>query len=418
MRKIYLSFLGANKYTPAVYSLNNKKASKTEYVQCAEIELLGTNYFDIHYIVVTQTSKKMHIESLKKNLEKLGVDNFAVIEITEELEAKHQWTWFEEILSKINQNDCLTVDMTHGFRIIPIIFATAINFLQKAKGITLEAVYYGAFEKDKDLSPIIDMKDFYIINEWADAVGRLIDDANADKLAFLSENTSGEKFAELNDPQIINALNDLTKTVKNIDIQNIGAKADKALSLIKKKASSTKESSSILLKLVIDKFVSLTTEEPLSGNYDLDYFKMQLEIIKLLLNHKLFMQAYTVMREFIGSIGIIEIKKSKTNTAKGRKQRKKADVFVNMLVYKEDEWKFKPEEIQKIMPLYNKIKSNGIENKLRNFCNELTDYRNGFDHAWTGKAGQFEDIEEKGYFFYEQLKEIINKLENEKILAN
>lgn len=48
-----------------------------------------------------------------------------------------------------------------------IVFSTAINFLQKAKSVTLDALYYAAFDKDRNRSPIVDMKDFCIVNEWA-----------------------------------------------------------------------------------------------------------------------------------------------------------------------------------------------------------------------------------------------------------
>ena len=39
----------------------------------------------------------------------------------------------------------------------------------------------------------------------------------------------------------------------------------------------------------------------------------------MLIEHKLFMQAYTAMREFIGSIGLIKSEKAKINNNKGRK---------------------------------------------------------------------------------------------------
>ena len=43
---------------------------------------------------------------------------------------------------------------------------------------------------------------------------------------------------------------------------------------------------------------------------DTAYFWLQYEIAKMLHEHKLFMQAYTVMRELIVSIGMIEVEKA------------------------------------------------------------------------------------------------------------
>ena len=45
------------------------------------------------------------------------------------------------------------------------------------------------------------------------------------------------------------------------------------------------------------------------------------------------------------------------------------------------------------MPFYEKLKQGGIEPLLRSFSDKLVLYRNGFDHAWTSKAGAENDIE-------------------------
>ena len=418
MRKVYLSFLGAGKYEPAIYHINGVRAGENIYVQCAELEIMGKGYFDVCYFVITPTSKEKHFNSLKGRLEQMGVTNIVPIEITEELEAEHQWEWSEEILTKVDPHDHLTIDMTHGFRIIPIIFSAAINFLQKAKGITLNAVYYGAYESDKNLSPIIDMKDFYMINEWADSVSRLVEDADARKMALVAGQTSGPQIGELNDEKVIKAFDDLTNSIRNVDVNNVAIKANAALNLIKEKEKTSSITGKILLNLVIDKFTSLTTAEPISGNYDKAYFSMQLEIIRLLLEHKLFMQAYTVMREFIGSIGLIEVKKANMRNSAGRKQRNKAEVFINMLTIKEKNWNFDGKEplFSRVELLYKKLKKHQIEPILRDFCRELTNYRNGFDHAWTSKPGASPDIEEKGILFFEKLINVIFLLENKGIL--
>ncbi|MDY6822373.1 MAG: TIGR02221 family CRISPR-associated protein [Thermodesulfobacteriota bacterium] len=413
MRKVYLSFIGATDYKPTIYNINDTLASENIYVQCAELEILGSDYFDVCYFVMTPTSRDKHFDALSSRLSGMGITNIVPIEITEELEAEQQWSWFETILTKIDSNDAITIDMTHGYRIVPIVFSAAINFLQKAKNITIEAVYYGAYEKNKDVSPIIDMKEFYIINEWADAVSRVVEDADARKLAAMAGKTADFQAGELNDDQLIDALEDLTNTIRNVDIHNLSAKAGTTLKLIETKKESASATGKLLLDLVMDKFVALTTDEPATGRYDKSYFLMQLKIINLLLEHKLFMQAYTVMREFVGSIGLIEIKKAKTTNETGRKQRNKAEIFVRMLTYEENNWNFENNDplYNRVKPFYDKLKNHGVDQKLRAVCKKLPDYRNGFDHAWTSKPAAYEDIEEKGRWFSDELEQTILFLE-------
>jgi hypothetical protein len=46
----------------------------------------------------------------------------------------------------------------------------------------------------------------------------------------------------------------------------------------------------------------------------------------------------------------------------------------------------------------------------------MTQFRNGFDHAWTGKKKAFINIEEKSFVFLNQIKEVLSMLQEHKIL--
>ena len=429
MSKVFLSFLGIGSfdqktghydYKKTVFILNGLNSQETKFVQVAELEILGMDNFDKIIIVATQKSYDTHYVNIESRLQQIGEANIIPLIIEEDMSSEGQWNWFEMILDNIDYGDELTIDLTHGYRSIPIVFSTAVNFLQKAKNITLGSVYYGAYEKNKSLAPIVDMKDFYIINEWAEAVSRLIEDADARKMAAVAQQTDSFQAGELNDEKLIKAFDDLTNTVRNVDINNVEAKAKKAIQLIKEKGENASITSKILLKLVMDKFVLIAVDEPLTGQYDRPYFELQLRIISLLLEHRLFMQAYTVMREFIGSIGMIEIEKAKISNKKGRNQRRRyAETFIKMFQYGERRWEFKDKEkeVERLKPFYTKLKNNGIETILRSFAKELADYRNSFAHAWTTKKEAKSDIEKKGSLFYGKLEEIVRLLEKNSMLT-
>jgi len=437
MASVYLSFLGLGQfnkdrkvyeYTPTVYELNGKESGKTQFVQAAEIELLGSDCFDKVIIVSTKLSHDTHFESLKHRLMDIGVieDKIFNLQIGDSMTPESQWEGFEKILSHINKRDRLTIDLTHGFRASSIILSAAINFLQKAKAIQLMAVYYGAFEKNRQLAPIIDMKDFYIINEWAEGVSRLIEDADARKLGQVAELSPVNYVQDLNDKQIAKAFDDLTNCVRNVDVNNVTQKANSAITLVVEKLKNATGIGKILLETVYDKFVDLTTQEPVSGVYDKEYFLLQYKITKMLLEHKLFMQAYTVMRELISSIGMIQVKKVNIAAKKGRNRRQQyAEVFLKMIEIQKEEWAF-PEpgpnnkknpgnRCEELKPYYNKLKDVGIVDTL-SFTKEMTQYRNGFDHAWTGKDGAFIDIEEKSLVFLNKIKKVLSMLQENKIL--
>ncbi len=174
MGKIFISFVGMGHrgtgYSPVSYSFNGKKSRATGFVQVAEIELLGPGTFYKVILLFTAGSARRHQQLIISELNNLGLKNILHYDsISEEMSADAQWSWFESILNLVDRNDSLTIDLTHGFRAVPIVLSAAIGFLQRARNIKIEHVLYGNYEKG---GVIVDMKDFYVINDWAEAVSR------------------------------------------------------------------------------------------------------------------------------------------------------------------------------------------------------------------------------------------------------
>jgi len=422
MRNVYISFLGLGRenkatkqweYTLAQYRLNGIETDLTQFVQVAELSVLGADVFDRIIVVATEKSHEYHYPELVRQLHRIGGDDILAVIIGEDMSAEGQWTWFEKILPYIDQGDSLTVDMTHGYRSIPIIFSTAINLLKKAKGVDLKAAYYGAYDQ-KDPStgvvPIIDMRDFFLVNEWADAISRLVEDADARKLATVSRQSPDFQIGELNDEALVRAFEELTDAIRNIDVHNIARKANEVLGMVLSKRKEVSHAGRLMLDLVVDKFTQIATEGPPTGDYDHAYFDLQLRFIDLLMEHRLYMQAFTVMREFVASLGLVRRPEAHTRNSDGRKKRNRADVFFNMIQFKEEKWDFSGEvedRKNELLPYYRELEGCGIIRELRAFAEELARYRNGFDHAWTKRAEAPADIRQKGTDFCAKLKGVV-----------
>ena len=418
-RRVYLSFLGLGSYNKeqdiffyrnTVYELDGKKSALTPFVQVAEMELIEGSLFDKIFIVATNKSHEVHFETIKKAMAGHGVIPEVLI-LEEDFSPEGQWKWFEDLLSVIEPGDHLVVDLTHGYRAVPIIFSAAINFLQKARNIELEAVYYGAFGSNRKFAPtpIVDMKEFYLINEWADSVSRLVEDADARKLSETAQKTSAFQIGELNDPDVTRVFMELTDAIRNVEVNHVGEKTKAALDLIKIKSENASLTGKMLLDLVTDKFIRLATEGPVTRKYDRDYFRVQIEIARLLLEHRLFMQAYTVMREFIPSLAMIYYERKGINNKKRKKFRQyKAEVLLQMIQRPEEELKFdnsdKKTISEDLLPYYRELSAAGVVAIARDFLKELVSYRNGFDHAWTAKPRAKDDIPEQGESFLKQLE--------------
>lgn len=420
MRKVYMSFLGTGEYSETEYEYQGKIAGKTKFVQTAEFELLGKHRPETAFILVTASSKEKHFTVLKDELERFGVSPKAV-EVTEDMSPEGQWSWLETILELVGEGDRLTIDFTHGYRSLPIIFSTAIHFLQKTRGVVLEHVFYGAFEQNRFSPPIVDMRRFYDINIWTDAVTRLTEDADAAGIAAASA-TTNRQFAELENDTFANACTDVTRRIKNVDINNVADSAHKLLQELAKMKENSSPGTGMLLDLVQKKFAPLATpctSNPDRTGYDLAYFQVQLQLARLLLDHGLFMQAFTVMREWLSSLVMLYFESREKMNAKKRRRRSKhyGGIFFNMLQYQEKDWKFdgKEKERDRIIPFYNELKEQGALDELiggnKTVAEKLSKYRNGFDHAWLGKAGMENDFEQQGREIFDKLVRCLKKMQ-------
>lgn len=173
----------------------------------------------------------------------------------------------------------------------------------------------------------------------------------------------------------------------------------------------------ILLDLVVDKFVSLTAGAESNGCYNRAFFEVQIKIIGLLLEHKLYMQAYTVMREFVAALVMIWFEREPMNNQKRKSRRLRyGEVFFIMFQY--SEWNFEGTgETMRLclMPFYEELRACGIETTLRSFSEQLADYRNGFDHAWTAKTCKT-DISDVGADIHSKLQVVLSLLIENNIL--
>ncbi len=124
MGKIYLSFLGLGTYdkktgsyfySKSRYELKGCESQETEFVQAAEIEILGASSFDRVLIALTEKSKETHFEALQEQLSGLGVKKVETLILGDDMTPEGQWEWFEKILAQIRMGDHLTIDLIHGF---------------------------------------------------------------------------------------------------------------------------------------------------------------------------------------------------------------------------------------------------------------------------------------------------------------
>ena len=416
--RTYVTFLGTSKYLPVAYHWQGQPLATTPYAQEAELGgPLATVAIDAVLVLGTATSRQMHWETptgLCHRIKQLGHDP-KFVEIPEELSPDAQWQTFELLLAHVGDRDHLILDITHGFRAVPVVLSSALHFLRLTRNVYLEHVFYGAY--DSKPPAIVDYRDFYAIHDWTEAVARLVDEADARRLAEVAAQSGGLPMAGLADPQVTDALQRLTAAVRNVDVQLVGTVAREALQHIQAAELGATGASKVLLRLVLDKFAALAAAEPISGRYDGDYFRVQFVLVGLVLEHGLNMQAFTVMRELLCSLGLhvasgVVVRDLRGKDRHAKKARLRADIFGSLLRIAPEAWKFADDNgpvVAELRPWYDRLDAAGLVSLLRPLSKEIQDIRNGFDHAWT--TAERSDVGAAGARLVAELAAVVEVLE-------
>lgn len=467
MARVFVSFLGLGSvqrdsitkeiisasYGNADYVISESETIKTEYAQIASLKKMyeSGEKPDISYFLVTKESKQFQWEpegKLKDCLNTFDPDmNIQLIDISTNLDVDNQWVIFEKVLTHIPAGCDLYLDMTHGLRAVPVLLSVATNFMIQSKKIILKGVYYCTYDQGID-GPfeIVDMKEFFKINQWSDAVRSLVKDANADDIQTLASQEKSDRFSQLNDPILSSALKELSDVIKSANSERIASAVNSVLLRVENLKNSSTSISKILMDLIVEKFSDLALPEN-EHKFSVGWFDCQIELAKLLLDHQFLMQGLTIMREFLTSLiqAIVTINVSKDSPGcleycEGHKLSEfkkrfitnvRADIvpsveFVLLGVKDQLEDRINgmrnPRSVSKdiLEKFIRGFVTNDFKEKFyvvdMTFVEDLADLRNDFNHAWTERntldSTWSESASQRSKDYLKQIKELYNSLKS------
>ena len=412
----FVSFLGTGKYTVTKYRTwrqgDTAVARESKFVQCAIAALYPHEKLDQIVLLFTEESKTKHHQKLREGLRDLGVadEKMREIEISSDItQLNAAWEWFERLQDLFVPGDTLVLDVTHGFRIVPIVFSAAVAYLRRVKQVRVDAVLYGAYDDTYEAAnyPIVDVKDFYTISDWTEGVARLVDTADSGFLRQVAESETAGSFVGLNDTTLLNAIEELTQSFRNVELQQIEDKTRKALKLVAQHSEKASVMEGNVLAMIEDKFGELIAYPSTNGAYSEAYLRLQVRLIQLLAEHGLYMQSFTAIVEWVGSLGCYLANIATGGPTDGREgrmtddeARRYADVFKSMLEFPQRKWRFlgnKAKRKEEMLSAYDRLmqlpfpeggKEPEWERLWCQFIGKVGAIRNGFNHGWTGQHRQ------------------------------
>lgn len=267
MSRHYLTILGTGSYDECNYAVKNQDNSiekfyKTKYIQAAVFKMFCEDFTDGDKFTVFLTggARKRHFDPLCEELKKLKEGrniNIYDVDILEGLSPEEQWQNFNIIYECLSEGEDIIIDITHGFRVLPMQLFIILDYAKKIKHINVDAIYYGVFEQpfgfrkdngeyltyqalaeykipdpenpqrkiyDKSRAdvyyPVVDYSSYMMITDLSSAAHIFSETGNAETLKNISRKSKADRFRDATIPadtkNEFKALNVLSEDLSNI----------------------------------------------------------------------------------------------------------------------------------------------------------------------------------------------------------
>lgn len=293
------TFLGLGKYEDTIYIKHDENEScETDLFPIAVADLYKP---DQMILFITQKVKEAKGDDLAKLTEKFG-ENFCIKDIPNGNSTEELWEIFQTCANAIDDGDEIILDITHAFRSIPLLIFIVAAYLRQAKQVKLQHIIYGAFEardQETEQTPIFDLTPFVDLLDWMNAF-----------TIFQRSGDAGD-IAKLNLP---NSIKRALTNVSEALLTNRTFEAQEAIFRFAKMDFNHPESLSrqpvpfqMLTERLKESYENIGVNQP--RNEPKKSLKAQYEQIKWYVVNQHYLQAITLMREWMVSWECIQLKK-------------------------------------------------------------------------------------------------------------
>jgi len=171
-----LTFLGTNNYFSTTYVWEEQE-TETEYVAAALAKFFSVETVQVF---LTTEARAKHWEAFQQ-----AVPQARDIDIPSGQSEDELWQIFEAVVNSVEAEETVILDVTHSFRSIPLFVFLAGIYLQKARDVKISGVYYGAYERDRERSPIFDLTPTLKFADWLTATDKFLNTGSAKELGQL-----------------------------------------------------------------------------------------------------------------------------------------------------------------------------------------------------------------------------------------
>lgn len=238
-RKVFISVLGTGFYYPCTYV--GKKETETRFVQQAALEEVeATNWSGNDKVIILLTDKARELnwdkelterktfsgelksyDGLERIISDMKIsDKVFGVTIPEGNNEAEIWDVFTIMYNQLEDEDELYLDLTHGFRYLPMLVLVLSNYAKFLKKVKVKYISYGNFEGQKDgKAPMVDLLPFSALQDWTYGAASFLNNGNVDVLSDLCKASLGPicgSKEESVERELARTLNKYIKRIKEV----------------------------------------------------------------------------------------------------------------------------------------------------------------------------------------------------------
>jgi len=317
-----LSFLGVSSWEPVTYVWNETSGAPLTYQTHLFPEAVA-RIFSPDRLLLLVTDKAAEDPKFKELCERLG-DLVEPVRIPDGRSTEELWEIFDICVSRVGKDEDLVLDVTHGFRTLPLIVFTVGAYLRRTRNVTIRRIVYGAYEareplrnppEPTDRAPVFDLTPLLDLLDWLSGAEAFLRRSDATILAerllktrrSLSGTRPGEVLAKKLDGvgKKLGLLGDALHLARVTDVMRLSGeflrKMDEAEEDIGRWA---KPFGTILDE--VRKEIGPIQYYSSSGRLDMENLRRQFSLVEHYEKKGLIMQAVTLARELMVSWGCLK----------------------------------------------------------------------------------------------------------------
>ncbi|MBM3189163.1 MAG: TIGR02221 family CRISPR-associated protein, partial [Chloroflexi bacterium] len=289
--RVIITFLGMRP-TPTEYLYQGQTYTGRVFAEA----MRGFVAFDRMLVLTTPQAR----EASWFVLEELGDPRIAEAPIPLAQDEAQLWSLFDCLTGLVGPGDTVIYDITHGLRFIPFVVFLAAAYLRKARGVGLEAIYYGAFEMGHP-APVLDLSPFVQLLDWLTATGQFLRTGDARELAGLlhqeglrsrsgSLKTLGDRLGDLSLAMML---------CRPLEVMGSAEGLDRALDKARADLAACSRPFELLAERIRSEYASRALPEPTSHARTAESLRRQLALVAWYLENNQVIQAITLAREWL-----------------------------------------------------------------------------------------------------------------------